>query len=164
MKIAVYPGSFDPVTTGHKDIIMRASRIFDHVVVLILQNSKKQAMFSQEKRQFFLQKVIRPLNNVSAASYDGLLVSYLKMHEISFVVKGVRNATDFTYEFQMAMTNQFLDEKVETVFLPSRIDQIPVSSSLIREIQHFGGNIEKFIPQEIVKEVCEEMSKIKEEH
>lgn len=147
MKIAVYPGSFDPVTIGHLDIIKRAALLFDKVIVLALINTSKKTCFSKEERVLFLKKTTCDIKNVEVDFFEGLLVDYLKEKSLKYVVKGIRNAFDFNYEFNMDIVNKTLYNDVETIFLSSRIENMHISSSCIKEIALLGGDVSGFVPE-----------------
>ncbi|MGO1650945.1 pantetheine-phosphate adenylyltransferase [Senegalia sp. (in: firmicutes)] len=146
----IYPGSFDPVTYGHLDIIQRASKKFDKVIVTILDNPSKKALFDVEKRLELLKSTTKELKNVEIDSFSGLLVDYAKKNDISIIIKGLRAISDFEYEFQMAHTNTMLDEDIETVFLMTSNKYSFLSSSVVKEISKFNGDVSKLVP-EIVK-------------
>lgn len=142
----IYPGSFDPVTYGHLDIIKRASEKFDEVIVTILNNPSKKALFDVEKRLELLKSTTNDLDNVIIDSFSGLLVDYAKDKNISIIIKGLRAISDFEYEFQMAHTNKMLDENIETIFLMTSNKYSFLSSSVVKEIAKFNGNITKLVP------------------
>jgi pantetheine-phosphate adenylyltransferase len=146
MKTALIAGSFDPITMGHYDIIKRASALFDRVIVCIFQNANKSGEFSIERRLELLKLAISDLPNVSADSSDALLADYVEEHKIDAVVKGIRNAIDFDYEWNMAMINRHFSSKVETVFLPANNQYLHISSSLVRELLHRGKPIADYLP------------------
>ncbi len=150
MRIAVCPGSFDPVTLGHLDIIERASSLFDKVIVLVSFNpAKNKAVFSVNERMEMIQKVTTHLENVVVDCYNGLLADYLKMTGACAIVKGLRAVSDFEYEFQMALANKKLYSGAETVFLTTRGENMYLSSSLVKELASFGGEIADFVSPEI---------------
>ena len=153
-KICVYPGSFDPVTNGHLDIIQRAASIFDEVIVAILINPSKTGRFSIEKRLEMLQKVCVHLPNVRFDRFDGLLVDYMRHSGAKVIVRGLRAVTDFENEFQMAQLNHQLAPDVETLFLMTSPQHAYLSSSAVREIGMFGGDIAPFVPAPIAQEVA----------
>jgi pantetheine-phosphate adenylyltransferase len=155
MKIAVYPGSFDPVTNGHLDVIRRASKMFDKLIVAVLVNTSKNPVFSPQERVEMLRSVTEDLPNVEIAHFSGLLVDYCKSVGASIIVKGLRAVSDFEYEFQMALTNRQIDENVDTVFLTTTAQHMYLSSSIVREVAMFGGNIEDFVPKQIVQNIKE---------
>lgn len=158
-KIAVCPGSFDPITKGHLDIISRASKLFDEIIVLILPNLDKNSCFSLKERLKMVRRCIEPLPNVSADSYDGLLAEYVKEHKACAIVKGLRAVSDFEYEFQMALANQKLYGEAQTIFLTSKGENLFLSSSLVRQIGSLGGEIRPFIPPEIADEIIAALDK-----
>ncbi len=149
MKIAVYPGSFDPVTKGHLDIIERASKLFDHVIVTVMFNQSKSPMFSPDERMALLEKTTTHLSNVSVDKHMGLLIDYLRSKEARILVKGLRAISDFEAEFQMASVNQKLCKDIETVFIMTRTDYMYLSSSIVKEVASFGGDISDFVTEEV---------------
>lgn len=152
MKIAVCPGSFDPVTLGHLDIIERASALFDRVVVLVMTNSAKHCAFTVEERIALLKKcVCNP--KVEIDTYSGLLVNYAKEKGAVAIVKGLRAVSDFDYEFQQALINKSLFPEIETVFLTARSENMFLSSSMVKEVCSLDGDISPFVPKEIVKDI-----------
>lgn len=146
----IYPGSFDPITLGHIDIIKRSLEIFDTVHIAVLKNTRKQYMFSQEKRLEMIKAATKDLGNVKVHCWEGLLVDFAKSINCNTIVRGVRNYVDFDFEHQAATINNMIAEKVDTVFLPARPELSVVSSSNVRELISFGGDIEKFVPSEII--------------
>ena len=149
MKIAICPGSFDPVTLGHIDIIERAADLFDKVIVLVMTNSEKHAMFSTDERVELLKKCVKK-ENVEIDTYNGLLVNYAKQIGAVAIVKGLRAVSDFDYEFQQALTNKSLLPELETVFLTAKSMNMFLSSSMVKELD---GDISRFVPEEILDEV-----------
>lgn len=152
MRIAVCPGSFDPVTLGHVDIIERAAQLFDKVIVLVMTNSAKKPLFSAEERADLIKKCVS-LDNVEVDTYDGLLVDYAKNHNALAIVKGLRAVSDFDYEFQLALINKSLYPKIETLFLPAKGDNMFLSSSMVKEVCTLGGDISAFVPEEIAEDI-----------
>lgn len=146
MKRAIYPGSFDPVTFGHIDMIERSAKIVDELVVAILVNSAKNPLFSVEERVSMLKEMTASLPNVTVDSFDGLLVDYMKEHGVSLIVRGLRAVTDFEYELQIAQTNHVENPDVETIFLTTNLQYSYLSSSIVREFAAYGGDISKFVP------------------
>lgn len=146
MKNAIYPGSFDPVTYGHIDIIRRAADIFDSLTVSVLNNKVKTPLFSVEERVNILEKVTKDIPNVSVACYEGLLVDYCKRNNAGVIIRGLRAITDFEYELQLAQTNRKLGEDVDTIFLTTSLEYAYLSSSTVKEVASFGGDISKFVP------------------
>lgn len=153
-KVCVYPGSFDPVTNGHLDLIERGAAIFDEVVVAILHNPSKSGRFPIEKRIELLQKACAHLPNVRFDRFDGLLVEYMRKTGAKVVLRGLRAVTDFESEFQMAQLNRQMAPEVETLFLMTAPEHAYVSSSAVREIGMFGGDIAPFVPACIAQEVA----------
>ena len=155
----ICPGSFDPVTLGHLDIITRASRMFDKVLVAVLVNSSKRPTFSTEERIELLREATKELPNVEIVSFEGLLAEYCKKSGIGTIVKGLRAVSDFEYEFQMAIANKKLDPQLETIFLTADADSTFLSSSMVREICSMGGDIGNFVPacvhDRIVRKLCQ---------
>lgn len=158
-KIAICPGSFDPVTVGHLDIVTRAAKLFDKVIVVVMNNSAKNPIFTADERVNMLKKATENMENVSVDCYDGLLAEYAKEKGASAIVKGLRAVSDFEYEFQMALTNKKLNPDVDTVFLTSRAENMYLSSSLVRQVGSMGGDIAEFVPSEITEEVLAKLCK-----
>ena len=153
MNIAICPGSFDPITRGHVDIIRRASKIFDKVIVLVLTNPNKKHVFPIEVRRTIIEKALVGSENIEVDSYCGLLADYAKNAGATAIVKGLRAMSDFEYEFQMALTNKKLYPGLETVFLTSSAENMYLSSSMVRQVAFFGGDISPFVPSEILNDV-----------
>ena len=153
MITAVCPGSFDPVTYGHLDIIRRAASMFDRVIVLVVTNLAKQPMFTKEERMDFLRRATSGLDNVEVDSYGGLLADYTREHDARVIVKGLRAMSDFEYEFQMALTNRRLNPEAETVFLTTTAENMYLSSSLVKQVAGLGGDISEFVPACIVADI-----------
>lgn len=149
MKIAVYPGSFDPVTLGHLDIIKRSSKIFDEVIVAVMFNRNKKPLFSVDERIALLIDATRTLPNVRIDAHEGLLVDYLVKNNLQIIVKGLRAISDFESEFQMASVNQKLLNELETVFIMTRTEYMYLSSSIVKEVANFGGDISNFVTDEV---------------
>ncbi|PIU62859.1 MAG: pantetheine-phosphate adenylyltransferase [Armatimonadetes bacterium CG07_land_8_20_14_0_80_40_9] len=154
MKVAVYPGSFDPVTNGHLDIIERASPLFDQLIVTVAQNLEKKPLFSVNERVEMLKAVTSSISNVQIDTFEGLLVNYLKKQESKIIVKGLRAVTDFEIELQMALINKKLSG-VETVFLVTSTEYSYLSSSIVKEIASLGGCVEGLVPKEVEKRLRE---------
>ena len=156
MKSAIYPGSFDPVTYGHLDIIKRASDIVDHLTVAVLNNSTKTPLFSVEERVNILKEVTRDIPNVSVESFSGLLIDYAKEKDIQVSVRGLRAITDFEYELQIAQTNRKLSNgQLDTIFLTTSLEYSYLSSSSVKEIASFNGDITPLVPEFVAKLVYE---------
>jgi len=149
MRTAVYPGSFDPVTLGHIDIIERSCEIFDKVIVAVMYNKSKRPMFSVDERVALLRVSTAHLPNVIIDSHEGLLIDYLQNHDCKILVKGLRAISDFEAEFQMASVNQKLNKEVETVFIMTRTDYMYLSSSIVKEVASFGGDISNFVTDDV---------------
>lgn len=153
MRIGIYPGSFDPVTQGHLDIILRASKLVDKLIIGVLVNGAKSPMFSMEERVELIRRVTANLPNVEVEAYDGLLVEFAKQKGAGILVRGLRAVTDFEYELQIAQTNHKLNPSVETVFLTTSVEYSYVSSSIVREVASYGGDISQFVPECIVEDI-----------
>lgn len=153
MAVCVFPGSFDPVTKGHLDLIERASRLFDEVIVAVLYNPAKTGLFPTEERIGLLRKACKHLDNVRFDSFDGLLVDFMRNCGARVVIRGLRSTADFESEFQMAQLNHQMEPEVETLFMPTAPEYAHVSSSAVREIGSFGGDISPFVPACIVPDV-----------
>ncbi len=162
-KIAIYPGSFDPVTNGHIDIIKRGLKIFDRIIVTILINPSKSLLFSLEERIHLLTESLSDIDNVEIASYHGLLVDYARQRGAHAILRGMRAVSDFEYEFQMALMNRKLDREIQTVFLMTGLRWIFTSSSIIKEAAKFGGDIESMVPP-VVKDKLEEKFNVRIKH
>ncbi len=163
MKKAIYPGTFDPVTYGHLDIIKRASRIFDEVIVAIARSDRKNPLFSLEERYDMLKKAIEEenLQNVEVDTFDCLLVDYAVKKGASVIVRGLRAVSDFEYEFQMALMNRKLNYMLETVFLMPSEQLTYVSSKIVKEIASFGGNVNCLVPRFVAERLKEKLSTLK---
>lgn len=153
MKIAVYPGSFDPVTKGHLDVIVRASAVFDRVVVVAMVNAKKKPTFSLDERCGFLKRATAELSNVEITSSDALLAEWVKSVGDCVLIKGLRAVSDFESEFQMALINRKINPNLETLFLPTSEEHLYLSSSVVKEICSLGGDISPFVPDVILGDV-----------
>lgn len=156
---AVYPGSFDPVTNGHIDLIQRSSALFDKVVVAILRNTEKVPLFSVEERTEMLEEAVRGLKNVSVTSFAGLLVDFVEQLNASVIIRGIRAVSDYEYELQMALMNRRLSSKVETVFMLPAESYSFLSSKLVKEIAHHGGPIHSFVPVDVEKRLANKFRK-----
>ena len=155
MKIAVYPGSFDPVTNGHLDIINRSALIVDRLIVAVLNNNSKTPLFSANERVNMLKEVTKDIPNVEIFSFSGLLVDFMKKCDAKIVFRGLRAITDFEYELQMSQTNRLLDSSIDTIFLNTNLKYSYLSSSMVKEVAHYGGDISKFVPEIVVPKVYE---------
>lgn len=150
MSKAVYPGSFDPVTNGHLDVIERAAKVFDHLTVAVVRNLGKSPMFSVEERLALLRSSTAHLSNVSVGHFEGLLVDYLRSVDSRVVIKGLRAISDFEYEFQMALMNRKLDSDIETLFMMTHNRYSYLSSSLVKEVARLGGEIDDLVPEVVL--------------
>jgi pantetheine-phosphate adenylyltransferase len=157
LKIAIYPGSFDPVTNGHFDIIKRAAKLFDKLIVVVMVNGTKRSCFSLEERVRFLQIVTEGIPKVEVESHTGLLADYAREKHACTLVKGLRAVSDYEYEFQMALANRKLNPNLETMFLAARGEYQFLSSSIVREIAGYGGDISGMVPKGIEKEIVEKL-------
>lgn len=146
-RVAIYPGSFDPVTNGHIDIVQRATQLFDRIIVTILHNPNKKALFSLEERMEMLRESMRDVPGLSFDTFDGLLVDYAKQKGAQAILRGMRAVSDFEYEFQMALMNRKLNREVQTVFLMTGLRWIFTSSTIIKEAARFGGDISDMVPE-----------------
>ena len=158
-KTVICPGSFDPVTLGHLDIIKRASKMFGKVYIAVLVNSSKTPSFSIEERIELLSDAVRGLDNVEIVSFEGLLAEYCRQHGVDAIVKGLRAVSDFDYEFQMAMANKKINPELETIFLTADSDSMYLSSSMVREIGSMGGDISNFVPECVHDRIVKKLKK-----
>ncbi|HPD56949.1 MAG TPA: pantetheine-phosphate adenylyltransferase [Smithellaceae bacterium] len=152
-KVAVYPGTFDPITNGHVDIIKRGSRIFDEIVVLVAYNPDKSALFTVEERMQMIREALKDIQSVRVDSHAGLLVDYLKMSKASIILRGMRALSDFEYEFQMALMNRRQTREIETVFLMSGFKWFYTSSKLIKEVVSLGGSVKALVPENVYQKL-----------
>lgn len=159
MRIFVYPGSFDPVTNGHIDIIDRAAKICDKLIVAVLKNRSKTPVFTVEERVSFLEEVLEGRPNIEICPFSGLLVDFMKQKKATTVIKGLRAVSDFEYEFQMALLNKNLDSDIETLFMMTNINYSYLSSSAVRELAAYGGNIGDLVPGTIVDRIYDKFRK-----
>ncbi len=154
---AIYPGSFDPVTLGHLDIIRRSAKLVDELIVGVLNNNTKSPLFSAEERVKMLKEVVCDIPNVRVQSFSGLLVDFAKQEQAGMIIRGLRAITDFEYEIQMSQVNRKLDQDIETVFLTTSLDYSYLSSSNVKEVAAFGGDISQFVPECVAKKVTEKL-------
>lgn len=154
---AIYPGSFDPVTFGHLDVIERSARLADELIVGVLQNNHKRPLFSTEERVKMLEETTEDLKNIKILPFDGLLVDFAKKVNARMIVRGLRAVTDFEYEIQMAQTNHKLEEDMETVFLSTSLKHSYLSSTVVKEVAAFRGDISRFVPAQIVERIQKKM-------
>ena len=158
MNTAIYPGSFDPVTLGHYDIIERSSRIFDRVIVGVLCNSVKTPLFTTDERVEMLRYVTAELPNVTVLSFDGLLVDFARQQSADVIVRGLRAVTDFEYELQMAQMNRVIAPEIDTLFLTTNLKYAYLSSSMVKEVARYGGDISEFLNSRIAEIVTEKLA------
>lgn len=154
---AIYPGSFDPVTNGHLDIIKRSAKIVDKLIVGVLNNNAKNPLFSVEERVKMLKEVTEDIGNVEIVPFDGLLIDFARQQEAKLVIRGLRAITDFEYELQMSQTNHKLGPDVETMFLTTSIEYSYLSSTTVKEIAAFGGDISQFVPEAVAVELLDKI-------
>ncbi len=157
MTVAIYPGSFDPVTLGHYDIIKRSSKIFDHVIVGVLNNTSKTPLFSLEERVKMLKDAVVDLPNVSVESFEGLLVDFVKQKKTNVVIRGLRALTDFDLEMQMAQSNRVVAPDVDTVFLSTSNEYSYLSSSVVKEYAKYGVDLKDFVPECVISKLIDKM-------
>ena len=157
MTRAINPGSLDPVTLGHLDIIKRASKIFDELIVGVLIYYTKSPLFSVENRVIMLEEVVRDIPNVKVLSFEGLLVDFAKKIDAQIIVRGLRAVTDFEYELQMSQTNSILDDNIDTIFFTTSLEYAYLSSSTVREAAFYGADISRFVPDSVVYQVYERL-------
>lgn len=150
MKVAIYPGSFDPITNGHLDVLNRACKIFDKVIVLVAVNPKKKSRFSAEERVAMIKEAVNN-PNVEVDSFSGLTVEYAKSHGATHLIRGLRAVTDFEYEFQLASANDYVDSNIDTVFLMSKNDKSFINSSMIMELHEAGVDVSSLVPESVNK-------------
>ena len=162
MPIAMYPGSFDPVTRGHLDIIKRSSRMFDTLIVAVLNNSAKTPLFTVKEREEMLQECCKGIPNVTVESFDGLTVEFAKKRHASVMVRGLRAVTDFENEIQLAQTNHALMPGIETMFLATSIKWSYLSSTIVKEAAYYGSDISKFVTPNVEKAVNEKYAQLRE--
>ena len=153
MKRAIYPGSFDPLTLGHLDMIERSAKIVDELVIGVLNNSAKNSLFSLDERVSMIKEMTESMPNVTVASFDGLLVDYMKEINATIIVRGLRAVTDFEYELQIAQTNHVENPEVETIFLTTSLQYSYLSSTIVKEFASYGGDISKFVPARFIDRI-----------
>lgn len=158
MSTAIYPGSFDPVTLGHYDIIKRSAKIFDEVIIGVLNNTSKTPLFSLEERVKMLKDTVSSLDNVSVESFDGLLVDFLKEKNTNVIIRGLRALTDFDLEMQMAQSNRMVAKDVDTVFLSTSLEYSYLSSSTVKEYARYGVDLKNFVPECVASKLIDKMN------
>ena len=149
LRTAIYPGSFDPLTNGHLDVVQRAARLFDRVIVAVAQNEGKQPLFALAERRALVAQAVKHLPNVTADTFDGLLVEYVAGKNAQVIVRGLRAVSDFEFEFQLALMNRKLDENIETIFMTPKDTYTFLSSRIVKEIARLGGDVSPFVPPQI---------------
>jgi pantetheine-phosphate adenylyltransferase len=164
MKRAIYPGSFDPITFGHLDIIHRSSKIVDELVIGVLNNSAKNSLFSLEERVSMIKEMTKEYSNVTVASFDGLLVDYMKEIGATIIIRGLRAVTDFEYELQIAQSNHVQNPEVETIFLTTNLKYSYLSSTIVKEFASYGGDISKFVPEQFIPKIYEKYNVLDKEN
>lgn len=162
MRRAVYPGSFDPVTLGHLDIIQRSARLVDELVVGVLVNSAKTPLFSVEERVSMLAEVTKEISNVRVEAFSGLSVDFVKKCDARFIVRGLRAITDFEYELQMAQTNRIMAEDIDTLFLTTNLKYAYLSSTTVKEVAYYGGDISHFVPETVIAPIFQRIAERKQ--
>lgn len=156
MRIAVYAGSFDPITKGHQDVIKRAAKLCDKLIVAILNNRSKKYWFTLSERTEMVKKVLKDIDNIEVLEFSGLLVDFMREHSATFLIRGLRAVSDYEYELSLAYGNYDIsDGEIETVFIPATKEYLYLSSSVVREVATYGGRLDKFIDERVMKEVRE---------
>ncbi|MBM7623329.1 pantetheine-phosphate adenylyltransferase [Sporohalobacter salinus] len=156
-RVAVYPGSFDPITNGHLDIIERTANIFDNVIVAVSNNPNKDHLFNRKERVEMIEEATSDYESIEVDAFDGLLIDYIKQQEAGIIVRGLRAVSDFEAEFQMASMNKKLDSDIETIFMMTKNKYVYLSSSIIREVSELGGCIEGLVPENVIPRLREEI-------
>ena len=164
MRVGIYPGSFDPVTLGHLDIIKRASNLVDKLYVAVIKNKKKKSLFTVDERLDMLERVTKDIHNVEVESFDGLTVEYAKQKDANVIFRGLRAVTDFEYELQIAQTNHQLNPNIDTVFLITNVEYAYLSSSIVREIASYNGEIDRFVPELVLEDIYNKFKKGESEY
>jgi len=159
MNIVVYPGSFDPITNGHYDIIKRSAKVFEKVIVGVLVNPDKKSLFTEQERVELIQRVTKDFDNVEVCCFSGLLIDFVNQNNAKIIIKGLRTLSDFEYEFQMALMNKQLDPSIETVFMMTSAKNSFLSSSSVKQVAGFGGSIKDLVPEEIIPDIFNKMKK-----
>jgi pantetheine-phosphate adenylyltransferase len=159
MNIVVYPGSFDPITNGHYDIIKRSANVFEKVIVGVLVNPDKTSLFTEEERVDLVKRVTKDFDNVEVCGFSGLLIDFVNQSNAKIIIKGLRTLSDFEYEFQMALMNKQLDPSIETVFMMTSAKNSFLSSSSVKQVAGFGGSIKDLVPEEIIPDIFNKLKK-----
>ena len=160
MKIAVYPGSFDPITLWHLDVIQRGAKVFDKVIVGVLVNVNKNGLFNIEERVELIKKATKDIPNIEVISFNGLLIDFIKQCNATVILKGLRALSDFEYEFQMALMNTKLDPEIETLFMMTSAQYSYISSSAIKQVAKFNGDLSGLVPEEVIPDIVEKINSI----
>lgn len=160
MRRAIYPGSFDPITKGHIDVIQRAAKLFDEVVVAVAFNDQKSTLFTPEERVAMIDAVVDGASNIRVTRFSGLLVDFAREQDAVAVVRGLRAISDFEFEFQMALMNRKLEPTIETIFLTPREEYTYLSSRIVKEIARLGGNVDAFVPCSVAKALAERFGRV----
>ncbi len=158
-KIAIYPGTFDPITLGHIDIIERSSNLFDQVVVTLAINPSKKPLFTALERQEMIEEAVKDIPNVRVKQFDGLLVDFARQQNAGVIIRGLRAISDFEYEFQMALMNRYLAEEIATVFLMPHEKYTYLNSTIIKDVANFGGDIQKFVTRFVAEKLIDKLKK-----
>ena len=161
MRTAIYPGSFDPLTNGHLDVIQRAAKLFDRVIVAVAKNDDKRPLFTLDERFALVKKTMKHMPNVEADAFDGLLVKYVASRKAQAIVRGLRAVSDFEFEFQLALMNRKLNENVETIFMMPKDTYTFLSSRLVKEIARLGGDVSAFVPAHVQKALTQKFAAAK---
>jgi len=161
MKVALYPGSFDPITNGHLDVIQRAAKLFDRVIVAVAQNESKNSLFTLAERKKLVARSVNGWPNVEADSFQGLLVDYVQSRGGDAIIRGLRAVSDFEFEFQLALMNRKLNERVETIFMMPKDTYTFISSRLVKEIVRLGGDVSAFVPAQVRVALSAKFAKVK---
>jgi len=159
MRTVIYPGSFDPLTNGHLDVIQRASKLFDKVIVAIAKNESKRPLFTLDERLEMVANAIKSLPNVCADAFEGLLISYVEQRQGQAIIRGLRAVSDFEFEFQLALMNRKLDERIETIFMMPKDTYTFLSSRIVKEIARLGGDVSAFVPPQVCAALARKLSK-----
>ena len=149
MRTVIYPGSFDPLTNGHLDVVQRAARLFDRVIVAVARSESKHPLFSLEERLEMVAQAVRPISHVEADAFDGLLIEYVERRGAQAVIRGLRAVSDFEFEFQLALMNRKLNESIETIFMMPKDTYTFLSSRIVKEIASLGGDVSAFVPEHV---------------
>ena len=158
MRTAIYPGSFDPLTNGHLDLVQRATKLFDHVVVAVARSDSKNPLFTLAERLALVEHAVKKIPNVTAESFDGLLVDYVSKRGGQAVIRGLRAVSDFEFEFQLALMNRKLNERVETIFMMPKETYTFLSSRIIKEVARLGGDISTFVPAHVLEALAQKLA------